>query len=207
MRRIFPLALLTISLIAAACGGSDSVSTAPTLSPEEAEFGPVMEDAPRASPAETAPPTADDSSQLPDTIPFEEETDRPLFASLPAREEGVCVVLDAFLDILFDPDRSQLFIEENETNDELGALMRSLDDGPFGAEWTRFAQSAFDGDGSADLGAFGPEWILSTDQLAQDQCGYPAITALIAASTPDCFTAGEDDGTESEICIPQPDPR
>lgn len=184
----------------------------------EAAFGPVVSTPSTVAPPSTTAPTtpADEPEALAlanepqgevttvaDTTPPES-----FLSALPPAEAGVCVVLEEFLDIMFEPGRAAELVENSELSevDEVSTLLRSLDDGPFGAEWIPFAEAFFpiEGQTIGNQDDFGPEWIAAADQLSQDQCGYPAVSALMNAVVQDCFV----DGARSEaVCQQRDDPR
>lgn len=87
----------------------------------------------------------------------------------------------------------------------------TVNDGAFGAEWSRFAQVAFTEGGATDQELdreFDDDWIRATEELAQEQCGFPAMEALLAALTPECFTPISPSGDRGEQqCTNKPDPR
>lgn len=216
MRRV--LVLIGLSLLLAACGGGDDSTV--TASEAELEFGPQVALASADATATTNPPIgewqdpdAPAVDEAPEAISFAERTETGDGAAaadgantatyaLSSADAGVCVVLREFIDVVSDPAQ----LGDLPEDDTIPALLRSLDDGPFGAEWTRFAEVLFPSGESdrADWEQFGPEWISATDQLAQEQCGYPAVSTFLNAvqeTTQSCFTPIAEDGTRGEpVC-------
>ena len=135
MKRALSSALLTISLLAAACGNPSAEEIA-----EASEgFGPVMEDVAVAAPTTT--PTTTAANDIPDEIPFEDEAvvaGGGAGLQLPSSDVGICAALDGVLDLYFEAQDFQPLQDGLRSGGEIEALLLELDDGPFGAEWSGF---------------------------------------------------------------------
>lgn len=136
--------------------------------------------------------------------------DRMAFAGLTA-DDGVCVVLDTLLDAHFEGNEDDPSPFDGYDPSSID-LIREVDDGPFGAVWSEYQDAAEiasnDPDKPTDLRFFESEWIDDADALANEQCGFPAMSAFLAANLQSCITPISESGERGEpICTRRADPR
>lgn len=118
------------------------------------------------------------------------------------KEDGICVVLDAYFDASFAPNAP---LQPDSGNDltfleDPNYPLNTVDDGPFGQAWKEF----IDSDDPMDE-------VIATNlnELSTEQCGYPVMDAFSETFRQECLTKiDETTGERGErTCTTLNDPR